>query len=300
MEDAVAGWLIIVSVVWVLMVVLGAWVNHGKGRSRIVGGVVGGIFGIFGVIVLAIIPANRRKLWEREQEWRDERAAQSPGDAALPVVGSREEPVLSERADGRPWYKKKRYILGVPILAIVILAAVGAALGDTESDDGATTQPTQAQSTVTESASVSSTQPAAAATPAATATTAPTPGVGATLRVGDLDLTILSAEPFDASGYNRFNDANYRVRFHATNSRGAANSEYNVSTSAFKLVDSTGVALSSETCSGCPEALGSGVELIKGGSFEGAVYFELPAGRDVVELRYQPLFSTNRVVIPLR
>lgn len=320
MEQAVAAWLIIVLALWVLAIVLGAWVNHGKGRSRFVGGLIGGLFGLIGVIVLAIIPANKRKLWEREQEWQEQRAAYSGAHAAAsePSAESRRAPLppppVPPAATGRPWYKKKRYILGVPLAVLVLLVVVGS-LVETEEDatdatasssaaDISTPTPDSAQQVVAETTPVKtatpSPTPSPTKTPPPTATSTPTPGIGATVRVGDLDLTVLSAEPFDARGYNQFNEANYRVRFRATNSRGAANSEYNISILAFKLVDSSGVALNYETCAGCPDALSGGADLVKGGTYEGSVYFNLPAGRNVVELRYQPVFSTNRVTIPLR
>jgi len=193
----------------------------------------------------------------------------------------------------RPWYKKKRYVLGVPILAIIIVAALGVALGGSETDEGGGVPSAQvAQGSETESSS--------GATPQTTVAADTGPRVGTAVRVGDLDFTIVAAGPFDAKQYNQFNEANYGVRFRATNSRGSANSEYNVSPLAFKLVDNSGVALNYETCASCPEALGGGADLVRGGTFEGVVYFNLPAGREVVELRYQPVLSTNRTVIPLR
>lgn len=102
----------------------------------------------------------------------------------------------------RPWYKKKRFILGIPIVAIVILGVIGSAVSPTEdeapqSDAAAATAGTTVGSSpeattvaVAETAQSSATAATQAATPAPTraATPEPTPtpaGFGdGTQRVG--------------------------------------------------------------------------------------------------------------------
>lgn len=80
----------------------------------------------------------------------------------------------------RPWYKKKRFILGIPIVVIVILAAIGSAAAPKDEDTdplaaavaGADTEATSEATTGAVAASAEATKTAA---PTRTPTLAPTP-----------------------------------------------------------------------------------------------------------------------------
>ena len=137
---------------------------------------------------------------------------------------------------------------------------------------------------------------------AAATTAAPTlPRVGDTALVGDLDLQILEVVPFDSRVYNQFNEANIAVKLTATNARGRESGTYTFTpVLALRLVDSAGVVHEPTfLCAGCPDVIDS-LELIRGGSASGAVYFEAPEGVGLVELRYQAFLSTNKVTFALR
>ena len=184
----------------------------------------------------------------------------------------------------RPWYRKKRYILGIPLLTIVGLIVVGALAVGTEDESGPSLQGGQ---------SVGTAQSTAPEGPA---------GIGDLVKVGSLDLTVISVDAsFDSKQHNPFNEANVGVQIRAKNARGDANEEYNLSPwFSMKLVDSNGIAHDpSFVCAGCPDEIGS-TDLIRGGSVTGWVYFEIPAGRRLVELLYAPLLSTNKARISLR
>lgn len=134
---------------------------------------------------------------------------------------------------------------------------------------------------------------AATATPAATAT-------ASTVSVGSLDLTVFGVERYDSTRHNIFNSANLRVEIAALNARGGADSEYNISSLFFELIDENGIAHSASwSCAGCPDQIVS-IDLVRGGRVRGFVYFEVPADRRLTELVYEPLFSTNKARIALR
>lgn len=186
----------------------------------------------------------------------------------------------------RPWYRKKRYIFGIPLAAVVLLAIIGSLT--VETDGEAAPSLTGGQPVQTRQASQ-----ATAERPA---------GMGDLVRVGSLDLTVLSVDTaFNSKQYNQFNDANVGVQIKATNARGDTDEEYNVNSFfAMKLVDSNGIAHDPVLgCAGCPDEITS-VDLVRGGSVTGWVYFEIPAGRRVVEFLYAPLFSANKARISLR
>ena len=150
-------------------------------------------------------------------------------------------------------------------------------------------------------ATVAPSTPAPAATRAATPERTPSqPGIGDPVRVGSLELTGVGVEPYDASQHNMFNDSNLRVEVIAVNARGGADSEYNISQLYFQLVDENGIAHDPEfACADCPDAIGS-IDLVQGGRVRGYVYFQAPDGRQLTELIYEPLFSTNKARIALR
>lgn len=180
----------------------------------------------------------------------------------------------------RPWYKKKRFIFGLPLLAVVAMGVLGS-LGESDAP---------AESSAARSGGGVSSQ---------TSSASPQPRIGELISVGSLDLIIHTVEPVDASQYNMFNEANTRVRLTATNARGDADEEYNLSGFYFALVDSNGIAHDVALCAGCPDEI-SNVDLVNGGRVEGALYFNIPSNRSLVELLYEPLFSGNKVRIQLR
>ncbi|HRC62482.1 MAG TPA: hypothetical protein PLX85_04595 [Dehalococcoidia bacterium] len=190
----------------------------------------------------------------------------------------------------RPWYFKKRFILGIPIL--LAMAAVVAVI--TISIERESSPATEVSG---HSADVSATGSATAASNASE------PGrLGALVRIGSIDLTVLAFEPIDSRTFSPANDANYRIRFHITNARGPASENYRLVDAAFQLIDGAGSAHDDwrAVCQNCPDALGSGVSLTLNGSVDGAVYFRIPAGQTPVELRYQSPNSTNSGRIALR
>lgn len=180
----------------------------------------------------------------------------------------------------RPWYKKKRWILGLPILAIIVLAVAGAASGTSSKDSSPATADSTGQ---------------------AVAASADSAKVGELVKVGSLDLTVTGVDSaFDSTPFNMFNKANVAVHFTATNARGDAGKEYNFILNAFKLVDAAGVAhTTSFYCADCPGEFTT-KSLVKGGTIEGTAYFEAPAGTVLKEVLYEPLFSTNKARVSIQ
>lgn len=129
-----------------------------------------------------------------------------------------------------------------------------------------------------------------------------TPRIGDVVSVGSLDLTIISANAgFNSRQYNQFNSANVAIRVRATNARGDQGQLYDFSPLiAMVLVDSNGVAHTPEFgCAGCPDEIGT-VSLVRGGTIQGNVYYAVPAGIPLAEIRYEPLFSRNKATISLK
>lgn len=190
----------------------------------------------------------------------------------------------------RPWYKKKRYLLGIPLAAIIVLAIAGAALGGGNDDDS-----TRSSAANTGQASGQQVSPETQSPDAQ-------PKIGSTVKVGDIDLTVLSADTVDTTQFNQFNDANYAVRIRVTNARGDKDKQYTLNQFTFSLVDQSGVGIDPGLgCSGCPDALpGGSVDIVGGGTFEGVVYFKLADGKSATELRFQGLFSGNKTAISLQ
>ncbi len=124
------------------------------------------------------------------------------------------------------------------------------------------------------------------------------PGIGDIVEIGSLNLTVLDVERHDGGLYV---DANLRLRIEAVNARGGADEEYHLNAYFFKLVDSNGIAHEpyAYLCSSaCPDQIGDAY-LVRGGRLRGYVYFQLPAGRQLAELIYEPLFSLNKARISL-
>lgn len=219
------------------------------------------------------------------------------------------------------FWKRMRYTaLPYAGLVLPVLVALSLVFGQSSNDEGET-QADQAGAAVSSATAVTSpTAEVATATPSPTATASPTltatatpeptptpmpeptaaPTPGNTVSVGSLDLTVIGIEWYDSTRHNIFNDANLRVEISALNARGREDSEYNISATFFELVDENGITHgASWSCADCPDEIWS-IDLVRGGRVRGFVYFEVPADRRLVELIYEPLFSTNKARIALR
>ena len=117
------------------------------------------------------------------------------------------------------------------------------------------------------------------------------------MRVGSVEIQILSIGAFDATPYNTFNDENFRIRVQVRKIRG---DEYDFAFNEWVLITSTGVGIDhSRFCTDCPDPV-EDLVLYGDQAIQAYVYFELPAGRHAfTELRYEPLFSSNTGSVPL-
>ena len=114
-------------------------------------------------------------------------------------------------------------------------------------------------------------------------------------QVGSVEIQVLSIEAFDATPYNAFNDENLRIHVRVRKIKG---DEYDFTLNEWILVTSAGTGSDhSMFCTDCPDPIGDLV-LYGDQSIEAYVYFELPPGNhSFTELRYEPLFSSNKGVI---
>ncbi|MSQ41953.1 MAG: hypothetical protein EXR65_02825 [Dehalococcoidia bacterium] len=55
---------------WVFFIWASAGVARNKGRSLIIGGLMGGVFGVLGLVLMWLMPVNREVVARREQELR--------------------------------------------------------------------------------------------------------------------------------------------------------------------------------------------------------------------------------------
>lgn len=123
--------------------------------------------------------------------------------------------------------------------------------------------------------------------------------IGETVEVGDLDLVVTEVERLESGTYALFTDANVRVRVTATNVRGDEGEQYRLAPfSAFRLDDDSGVGHDPRVCAGCEEGI-EPLDLNRGGTVSGWLYFELEPGRVAENLRYSAPFSRNRARIHL-
>lgn len=126
-----------------------------------------------------------------------------------------------------------------------------------------------------------------------------TAGVGATVQVGDLDLTLVDFEILDEGSYSALSDANARLRVLAVNSRGRPGEPYRFAPfAAFLLDDESGVGRGPQLCLGC-EDLMEAVELDQGAEIGGWLYFSLAEGQHAATLRYTAPLSRNRAEFSL-
>ncbi len=62
-----------VLIISVIALALFAWwasaLTNNRGRGRALGILLGLVLGILGVLIAALLPANKRAQWEREEEW---------------------------------------------------------------------------------------------------------------------------------------------------------------------------------------------------------------------------------------
>src|SRR5690606_13044654 len=102
----------------------------------------------------------------------------------------------------RPWYRKKRFIFGIPLLAIIGLIIIGSLSSSNE--PASTAASSSSQNSGISTTSGESGEP---------------DGIGDLVSIGSLDLTVEAVEIYDSKQDNPFNDANVRVRIQATNVR---------------------------------------------------------------------------------
>jgi hypothetical protein len=116
--------------------------------------------------------------------------------------------------------------------------------------------------------------------------------MGEVVSIGDLDLTILSTAPFTAARYSLSN-ANYAVRFRATNARGGAGKPYELAHTDMKIIDNTGTTRETVPCVQCPGVTGDDIslKLARGETVEGTFYYKLPPGMQPMSVTYHSLLS---------
>jgi hypothetical protein len=116
--------------------------------------------------------------------------------------------------------------------------------------------------------------------------------MGEVVSVGDLDLTILGTAPFLPGKYS-FTEANYAVRFHATNARGGASKPYELAHTDMKVLDNTGTSRDTVPCVQCPGQIGDELttRLAPGETIDGTFYYKLPLGMQVSSVTYKSFLS---------
>ena len=221
---------------------------------------------------------------EQQDEKRSYREAQADAKAA------------AARAKAlRPWYKKKRYILGGLVGIFFVLGIIGSLAEEEPESTGSAAASTGGTGANAAGGSTVSDRQNPAPTSAR-------PGPGDTAKVGDLDLTLISVDSVNSAQYNQFNDANIVLRVRAVNSRGDSYSFQPLL--ALKIIDANGVAHSPTSCTGCPDEIGvGGAELVKGGRIEGNVYYSIPSQSGTISIReihFQSFLSSNEVTFSTR
>lgn len=119
-------------------------------------------------------------------------------------------------------------------------------------------------------------------------------GVGQTVEVGDVDLTLVDFEVLEEGSYSLLSNANARARVLAVNNRGRSGEVYRFAPfAAFRLDDSSGVGRGPQLCPGCEDPVDA-VDLGLGAQIDGWVYFRLEGAADAATLRYSAPLSRNR------
>lgn len=157
-------------------------------------------------------------------------------------------------------------LVGIVIVIVIIIAVAGGGDDSTPASNGS--------------------EPATTATPRS-----------GFMRVGSVEIQVLAVETFDATSYNPFNDENLRIHVRVQKIEG---DEYDFTLNEWVLVTSAGTGIDhSRFCAECPDPIEE-IVLYGDQPIEAYVYFDLPAGRHgFTELRYEPLFSSNKGSIPL-
>jgi hypothetical protein len=125
-------------------------------------------------------------------------------------------------------------------------------------------------------------------------------GVGQTIEVGDIDLTLVDFEVLESGSYSALSNANARARVRVSNNRGRSGEVYRLAPfAAFRLDDDGGIGRGPLLCLGCEDALDA-VDLGRDASIDGWLYFLLEDGEDAATLRYSAPLSRNRVEFDLR
>ena len=65
--------LLILFALWVFFIWASVSVAQNKGRSAVLGFVLGAGLGIFGLVLMWLVPANQQVIWEREAAFREQR-----------------------------------------------------------------------------------------------------------------------------------------------------------------------------------------------------------------------------------
>ena len=181
----------------------------------------------------------------------------------------------------RPWYKKKRFILGLPVVAIIVIVILGLAAGGSDDD------------TPSVASNVSATGTATGTTAAEVATTAvatSTPAAPSNQkRIGDLLLTVNGAGPYEDSIFPADAGTHYvAVDITAQN---MGKSTYAMNVNNFKLKDSAGFANNNALTAG-PEPKIGHHDMVPGQEVRGFIVFKVGNGRNPTELQYQSFTGT--------
>jgi hypothetical protein len=124
-------------------------------------------------------------------------------------------------------------------------------------------------------------------------------GVGASVEVGEIDLTLVEFEVLETGTYSALANANVRALVRAENVRGAGSAVYRFAPfAAFRLDDDSGIGRGPALCIGCDDAIDA-VDLAPGAMISGWLYFELEDGRTAAALRYSAPLSRNRAEFAL-
>lgn len=124
-------------------------------------------------------------------------------------------------------------------------------------------------------------------------------GIGETVEVGDVNLTLVEFEVLDDGSYSLLSNANARARLTVINERGREGEVYRFAPfAAFRLDDSSGIGRGPQLCPGCEDQV-EAVDLGHGAEMSGWLYFRLDDGQRAATLRYSAPLSRNRAEFTL-